>query len=70
MLVGRFISNAWADLFEGAPTCFYALELIPDVDTLALMAVHETAHTLHFQLSYPLMVRRSQRRCCSRASLP
>ena len=51
VLVGRFISNAWADLFEGAPTCFYALELIPDVDTLALMAVHETAHTLHFQLS-------------------
>ena len=51
VMVGRFISNAWADLFEDAPTCFYALELIPDVDTLALMAVHETAHTLHFELS-------------------
>ncbi len=51
VLVGRFISNAWADTFEGAPTCFYALELIPDLDTLALMVVHETAHTLHFGLS-------------------
>ena len=51
VLVGRFISNAWADAFGGAPTCFYALELIPDLDTLALIAVHETAHTLHFQLS-------------------
>ena len=51
VMVGRFVSNAWADAFGGAPTCFYALELIPDVDTLALMAVHETAHTLHFQLS-------------------
>ena len=51
VMVGRFVSNAWADLFEDAPTCFYALELIPDLDTLALMAVHETAHTLHFQVS-------------------
>lgn len=51
VMVGRFISNAWADLFEDVPTCFYALELIPNLDTLALMTVHETAHTLHFQVS-------------------
>lgn len=35
----------------GVPTCFYALELIPDLDTLALMAAHETAHTLHRSVS-------------------
>ncbi len=51
VLVGRFISNAWADVFEGEPTCFYALELIPDIATLELIVAHETAHTLHFELS-------------------
>ncbi len=47
VMVRRFSSNAWADVFEGVTTCFYALELIPDVATLALMAAHETAHALH-----------------------
>ena len=51
VMVGRFSSNAWADLFGGVPTCFYALELISDLDTLALMAAHETAHTLHHSVS-------------------
>ena len=51
VMVGQFSSNAWADTFECAPTCFYALELIPDLDTLSLMVAHETAHTLHFELS-------------------
>lgn len=51
VMVGRFSSNAWADLFEGAPTCFYALELIPDVTTLAIMAAHETTHVLHHNVS-------------------
>ncbi len=51
VMVGRFSSNAWADLFRGVPTCFYALELIPDVATLALMAAHETAHALHHNVS-------------------
>ena len=51
VMVGRFSSNAWADVFEGVPTCFYALELIPDLDTLAIMAAHETAHTLHRSVS-------------------
>ena len=50
-MVGRFSSNAWADIFEGVPTCFYALELIPDLATLALMVAHETAHTLHHNVS-------------------
>lgn len=31
VMVGRFSSNAWADVFEDVPTCFYALELTPDV---------------------------------------
>lgn len=51
VMVGRFSSNAWADLFQGVPTCFYALELIPDVRTLAIMAAHETAHMLHHRAS-------------------
>lgn len=51
VMVGRFSSNAWADLFRGVPTCFYALELIPDVRTLAIMAAHETAHVLHHRAS-------------------
>ena len=51
VMVGRFSSNAWADLFEGEPTCFYALELIPDENTLVIMAAHETTHVLHHGVS-------------------
>ncbi len=51
VMVGRFSSNAWADLFRGEPTCFYALELIPNVNTLVIMAAHETTHVLHHRVS-------------------
>ena len=51
VMVGRFASNAWADLFGGVPTCFDALELIPDAGALTMMAAHETAHTRHVRLT-------------------
>lgn len=52
VMVGQFGSNAWADVFRGVPTCFYALELILNVNTLAIVAAHETAHVLHHSVSY------------------
>lgn len=51
VMVGRFGSNAWADVFQEVPTCFYALELMPDLPCLAVMAAHETTHILHLPLS-------------------
>ena len=52
VMIGQFSSNAWADLFGGVPTCFYALEPIPDLDALVLIAAHETAQTLMLELGY------------------
>jgi len=51
LFVGLYDANAWVADFDGAPTAFFALELLPDAPGDELLVAHETTHQLHRRLS-------------------
>ena len=49
--VGRFTANAWTEVLNEVPTCFYALEMFSNKRSLLSTVVHETTHVFHRELS-------------------
>jgi hypothetical protein len=47
LLVGVGTSNGWVARWEGAPTLFLALELLPDLPYDHVLVVHEMTHLAH-----------------------
>jgi hypothetical protein len=47
LLVGVGTSNGWVARWEGAPTLFLALELLPDPPYDEILVVHEMTHLAH-----------------------
>lgn len=62
LMVGTAGSDAWVDMFRGAPTLFVALEMVGEPMSDELLVTHELVHVAHYREQLPSLASEPQLR--------